>query len=413
MEDREQRLPERPLPTAIRGQRGESRLPERPQRDPGQRGESRLPERPQPRSGHRDPGQRGESRLPERPQRDPEQRQRIQAKQQQQQQQQRPRQGEIRGHPPEQRGQTRGQELLGAPTQRPEGNRGAIRGRGEQPVAPPDREQPERTDREFEQLVQAIGGRERILLVGELCESRQLMFQFVKALFPRPEEADKEPEPRRLLSPCPRVTELVNGSREQRRLRARLLLFLFRQEFLCSRRNEPLIRELLRDVRQRCCSWEPLPGLVGVVHTESDTQGEDLSAAVRFIEHQLRTVFHRHPSDCVQALPFVADRVDSVRELKKSSCDVLRASSGITSDLSKRRRSCLSRFLCFLRNSARSREDRPPKSAWSATGPEGMSAEREGNMCSQPLTVGPSLNNSTVTQMDSEGLKEQDVETEV
>uniref|UniRef100_A0A4W3IIG6 Uncharacterized protein n=1 Tax=Callorhinchus milii TaxID=7868 RepID=A0A4W3IIG6_CALMI len=183
----------------------------------------------------------------------------------------------------------------------------------------------------FEQLVQAIGGRERILLVGELCESRQLMFQFVKALFPRPEEADKEPEPRRLLSPCPRVTELVNGSREQRRLRARLLLFLFRQEFLCSRRNEPLIRELLRDVRQRCCSWEPLPGLVGVVHTESDTQGEDLSAAVRFIEHQLRTVFHRHPSDCVQALPFVADRVDSVRELKKSSCDVLRASSGITS----------------------------------------------------------------------------------
>ncbi|XP_067850728.1 uncharacterized protein C2orf72 homolog isoform X4 [Heptranchias perlo] len=210
---------------------------------------------------------------------------------------------------------------------------------------------PDWTEREFQQLVKAIGGRESIFLIGEVCESRDLMFQFVSNMFPhsgevcskisdtgsnqqmmepqcKDSETDNEREFQGLLDSSTKVTHLVNGSKEQRRIKARLILFLFHQDFICNKQNDLVIRELLKDVRQRSSSWEDLPALIGVVH--ADTASGELSVAVRLIEYYLRTVFHRHPGECVQALPFISNQPDSMTELKKTTCVVLRAVSSVT-----------------------------------------------------------------------------------
>ncbi|XP_078058173.1 uncharacterized protein C2orf72 homolog isoform X2 [Mustelus asterias] len=215
---------------------------------------------------------------------------------------------------------------------------------------------PDWTDREFQQLVKAIGGRENIFLIGEVCESRDLMFQFVNDLFPcpgkvhsklsdtgsgqqvmEPQCKDSEPHSERefesLLEPPGKVTHTVNGTKEQRRIKARLILFLFHQDFICNKQNDLVIRELLKDVRHRSSSWKDLPALIGVVH--ADTVTGELGVAVRLIEYYLRAVFHRHPGECVQALPFIANQPDSMTQLKKTICVVLRAVSSVTTGISK------------------------------------------------------------------------------
>ncbi|XP_051874156.1 uncharacterized protein LOC127571631 isoform X4 [Pristis pectinata] len=200
------------------------------------------------------------------------------------------------------------------------------------------------TEREFQQVVNAIGGRESIFLIGEVCDSRDLMFQFVNNMFPRPgkvcsrisdtesnqqmmapqckepkSESDNEREFENLIDSS-KVTHIVNGSKDQRRIKARLILFLFHQDFICDKQNDLVIRELLKDVRQRSSSWEDLPALIGVVH--ADAVSGELNIAVRLIEYYLRTVFHRHP------------------------------------DVKKRRQTCFPGLFCFSGNTRRRREDR-------------------------------------------------------
>ncbi|XP_051874155.1 uncharacterized protein LOC127571631 isoform X3 [Pristis pectinata] len=236
------------------------------------------------------------------------------------------------------------------------------------------------TEREFQQVVNAIGGRESIFLIGEVCDSRDLMFQFVNNMFPRPgkvcsrisdtesnqqmmapqckepkSESDNEREFENLIDSS-KVTHIVNGSKDQRRIKARLILFLFHQDFICDKQNDLVIRELLKDVRQRSSSWEDLPALIGVVH--ADAVSGELNIAVRLIEYYLRTVFHRHPGECVQALPFISSQPDSMIELKKTTCVVLRAVSSVTEDVKKRRQTCFPGLFCFSGNTRRRREDR-------------------------------------------------------
>ncbi|XP_067850727.1 uncharacterized protein C2orf72 homolog isoform X3 [Heptranchias perlo] len=260
---------------------------------------------------------------------------------------------------------------------------------------------PDWTEREFQQLVKAIGGRESIFLIGEVCESRDLMFQFVSNMFPhsgevcskisdtgsnqqmmepqcKDSETDNEREFQGLLDSSTKVTHLVNGSKEQRRIKARLILFLFHQDFICNKQNDLVIRELLKDVRQRSSSWEDLPALIGVVH--ADTASGELSVAVRLIEYYLRTVFHRHP------------------------------------DIRKRRQTCFSGILCFFRNTRRRREDRQVNNIRNGIEQEGISKDAGTDVTSQQLTVGPSMDDVCKThdlQIDSSGNNGMNMETEV
>ncbi|XP_067898469.1 uncharacterized protein C2orf72 homolog [Heterodontus francisci] len=292
------------------------------------------------------------------------------------------------------------------------------------------------TEREFQQLVKAIGGRESIFLIGEVCESRDLMFQFVNNLFPRtgklcsklsdtgssqqtmePQCKDSEPVNERefesLLDSSTKVTHMVNGSKEQRQIKARLILFLFHQDFICNKQNDLVIRELLKDVRHRSSSWEDLPALIGVVH--ADTVTGELSVAVRLIEYYLRTVFHRHPGECVQALPFIASQPDSMTQLKKTTCVVLRAVSSVTTDVRKRRVTCFPGFPCFFGNTRRRIEDRQVNNIRNGIQQEGISKNAVTDAASQQLIVGPSMvdgckNDLQIDSSENNGLN---METEV
>ncbi|XP_060690426.1 uncharacterized protein LOC132821734 [Hemiscyllium ocellatum] len=290
---------------------------------------------------------------------------------------------------------------------------------------------PDWTDREFQQLVKAIGGRESIFLIGEVCESRDLMFQFVNNLFPcsgklcnklsdtgssqhtmeqqcKKSEPDKERELESLLESSSKVTQMVNGSKEQRRIKARLILFLFHQDFICNKQNDLVIRELLKDVRQRSSSWEDLPALIAVVH--ADAVSGELSVAVRLIDYYLRTVFHRHPGECVQALPFIASQPDSMLQLKKTTCIVLRAVSSMTTDMRKRQGICFPRIYCFFRNTRRRIEDRQVDNIRNCIDQEGTSKKS----ASPQLTVGPTSGGSkNDLQIDSSRNNGLNMETEV
>ncbi|XP_078420124.1 uncharacterized protein C2orf72 homolog isoform X2 [Cetorhinus maximus] len=259
---------------------------------------------------------------------------------------------------------------------------------------------PDWTEREFQQLVKAIGGRESIFLIGEVCESRDLMFQFVNDLFPRsgklysklsdtgssqqvmePQGKESEPDSGRefegLLDSSSKVTHMINGSNEQRRIKARLILFLFHQDFICNKQNDLVIRELLKDVRHRSSAWEDLPALIGVVHADSVT-GE-LSVAVRLIEYYLRTVFHRHP------------------------------------DVRKRRGACFPGIRCFFRNTRRRIEDRQVNNIRNCIEQEGISKNAGTDAASQQLSVAPSTVDGCKNdlQIDPSGNNGLNMETEV
>ncbi|XP_078420123.1 uncharacterized protein C2orf72 homolog isoform X1 [Cetorhinus maximus] len=295
---------------------------------------------------------------------------------------------------------------------------------------------PDWTEREFQQLVKAIGGRESIFLIGEVCESRDLMFQFVNDLFPRsgklysklsdtgssqqvmePQGKESEPDSGRefegLLDSSSKVTHMINGSNEQRRIKARLILFLFHQDFICNKQNDLVIRELLKDVRHRSSAWEDLPALIGVVHADSVT-GE-LSVAVRLIEYYLRTVFHRHPGECVQALPFIANQPDSMTQLKQATCVVLRAVSSVTTDVRKRRGACFPGIRCFFRNTRRRIEDRQVNNIRNCIEQEGISKNAGTDAASQQLSVAPSTVDGCKNdlQIDPSGNNGLNMETEV
>ncbi|XP_055501405.1 uncharacterized protein LOC129703217 [Leucoraja erinacea] len=285
------------------------------------------------------------------------------------------------------------------------------------------------TEREFQQMVKAIGGRESIFLIGEVCDSRDLMFQFVNNMFPRhgkvcsrvaeprceepKSECGLERESENLLDPSAKVTQIVNGNKEQRMINARLIIFLFHQDFICDKLNDLVIRELLKDVRLRCGSWKELPALIGVVH--ADSASGQLGIAVRLVEYYLRTIFHRQPGECVQALPFISNQPDSMLELKKTTCVVLRAVSGVTEDVKKRRQTCFPEFFCFLGNTRRRREDRDVDNIRNSIEKEGISKDAEKDFASQQLTVGSHMTDvcKSDLQINSNGNNELNIETEV
>ncbi|XP_062901698.1 uncharacterized protein LOC134345250 [Mobula hypostoma] len=294
------------------------------------------------------------------------------------------------------------------------------------------------TEREFQEVVKAIGGRENIFLIGEVCDNRDLMFQFVNNMFSRPEkvcsrisdtksnhemtepqckeqksEADKEWEFESLIDSSVKVTHMVNGSKEQRRIKARLIIFLFHQDFICDKQNDLVIQELLKDVRQRSSSWEDVPALIGVVH--ADAVSGNLNIAVRLVEYYLRTVFHRHPAECVQALPFISSQPASMIELKKTISVILRALPSITEDVKKRRHTCFPGLFCFLGNTRRRREDWDVNNIRNSIEQEGISKHVENDVASQQLTVDANMADvcKSDLQIDTNGNTALNIETEV
>ncbi|XP_072852438.2 uncharacterized protein C2orf72 homolog isoform X1 [Pogona vitticeps] len=215
--------------------------------------------------------------------------------------------------------------------------------------------------REFQGLVDRAGGRERLLLVGEVREGeraaaapRALLETFARDLFGDPppaagkeEEAEEAP------------AEGVPGGRRVHRVRGGggggvragagwappgcpLLFVLVRAASLPERRR---LREILRDVRGQLGA--PRPAVVGVAVLPGEEEDRDGEAARAQLEALLRRVFGaRRPSETLQAATYrplgggdgdhprsePGPPAAAAEEVRQAACRALRAALQLRAD---------------------------------------------------------------------------------
>ncbi|XP_039344659.1 uncharacterized protein C2orf72 homolog [Mauremys reevesii] len=189
---------------------------------------------------------------------------------------------------------------------------------------------------EFQALVELVGGKPEVLLVGEVLEAgetRALLGAFAQELFgERPgDPAGGGGEPggrpgdqagggaRRLPGPgVPRPRRRRPGDPLP------LIFLLCRAGSLQARRARARLREIARDLRSRLPRGPPA-ALVGVIVQPGPGEEE---AAAALLETLLREVFQGQRAgrqDTVQAAAYSPGRPDGTREVRRAACRALRA----------------------------------------------------------------------------------------
>ncbi|XP_028918506.1 uncharacterized protein C2orf72 homolog, partial [Ornithorhynchus anatinus] len=161
----------------------------------------------------------------------------------------------------------------------------------------------------------ALGGGERVLLVGELWErepSRELLRAFGRALFPEGlpgAEAGAEAE----------------GAPGSRVLRCGLLLLLVRAWRLRRAGARRALRHLLRDLRAR---RQGGPALVGVALLRPEARPDEEDEQVRRLEAGLRSVFGRMTGGPVRVVAYCPARPASLQDVRRAACLALTSALG-------------------------------------------------------------------------------------
>ncbi|XP_051855457.1 uncharacterized protein C2orf72 homolog [Antechinus flavipes] len=199
-------------------------------------------------------------------------------------------------------------------------------------------------------LLEGAGGRGRVLLVAELWEreqSRSLMRDFARHVFPEPREEEEEEAA---------AARAPGRGPPERAICSPLVFVLCREASLRAPEPRLRLREILRDVRARRRRrprwrprWRPPPwgpsgdcgggggaALVGVLVEEpGDGRGENQGAeegsgaeAMHLLEALLRSVFGRDAGGPVQAACYCPARPDSAADVQNAACRALRAAAG-------------------------------------------------------------------------------------
>nr|XP_020494931.1 uncharacterized protein LOC109987977 isoform X1 [Labrus bergylta] len=237
-------------------------------------------------------------------------------------------------------------------------------------------------DKEFERIVTLIGGKERIYLVGDVCESKEadgdaagIMQEFVREMFPgsltninghptsspssihvdtageicsstetvkndfpltpRPKDLDLKASPVKVarkkqpttLSDKARRTAArrLNIYSKKRTIDSPLIVFIFRQTFVVKRSNELCLREILKDVKARTKrAGVARPALIGLIRTRQES-AETLQCA-QILEGQIRSVFHKHSPESVWVGCFIPKTEANINNIKKNVCKVIHSS---------------------------------------------------------------------------------------
>ncbi|KAG8520929.1 putative protein C2orf72 [Galemys pyrenaicus] len=178
---------------------------------------------------------------------------------------------------------------------------------------------PARAAEPFQALVEAAGGRGRVLLVGELWEreqSRALLRGFAQAVFPA-EAAAGEPGGAGAEGAGPGA-RVARGARA---IRSPLVFVLCRAASLAAPEPRRRLREMLRDVRGR----RPAGGaLVGVLVAEAAPE-DAVARGLRLLEALLRAVFGRQAGGPVQAAAYSPDHPASSLAVQAAACRALQA----------------------------------------------------------------------------------------
>ncbi|KAM7013271.1 uncharacterized protein LKV04_000678 isoform 2-T2 [Tautogolabrus adspersus] len=238
-------------------------------------------------------------------------------------------------------------------------------------------------EKEFQRIVTLIGGKERIYLVGDVCESRKadgdgggIMHEFVLDMFPgsltnrnghpasspssihvdtageicsntetvqnndfpltpRPKDLDlkaspvnkgREEQPTTLIDKAQRTAaRRLNIYSKKRTIDSPLIVFIFRQTFFLKRSNGLCLREILKDVKARTKrAGIARPALIGLIRTKQES-AETLQCA-QILEGQIRSVFHKHSPESVWVGCFIPKTEANINNIKKNVCKVIHSS---------------------------------------------------------------------------------------
>lgn len=175
----------------------------------------------------------------------------------------------------------------------------------------------------WQALLEALGGRGQVLLVGELWEreqSRALLRDFARALFPS-EPAGRGAEP---AIPPGVPAQGGPGQAATRAIRSPLVFVLCRAASLGAREPRRAVQEMLRDVRGRRRAGAALVAVL-VAEAAPDDAGTHPAGAMRRLEALLRSVFGRQVGGPVLAAAYRPDRPASCLDVQAAACRALQA----------------------------------------------------------------------------------------
>ncbi|CAJ1060739.1 uncharacterized protein C2orf72 isoform X2 [Xyrichtys novacula] len=237
-------------------------------------------------------------------------------------------------------------------------------------------------EREFQRVVALIGGKERIYLVGDACDSKEvdgddrgILQEFIRDMFPgslansnghpassvskihvggageicsdaqtvknndiplstRPkdvsvtaspvEEGKEKKQPTRNDS-AQKTARRLNIYSKKRTIDSPVIVFIFRETFLSKSSNQQCLKEILKDVKARTKrARNARPALLGLIRTRKES-AETLQCA-EILERLIRSVFSKHSPETLWVGCFIPETDASLNTIKRNVCKVLHSS---------------------------------------------------------------------------------------
>lgn len=224
-------------------------------------------------------------------------------------------------------------------------------------------------ERAFQKIIASIGGKERIYLVSDSCQSKELdeddagiLQEFIGEMFPgsqansnthnattnqimtsneipltaKPQDLDlracrggevteKEKQPTRNGNAQRTATRRANVSSLKRIIDSPVIIFIFGQTFLSKNSNQLCLKEILKDVKARTKRARVArPALIGLIRTRQESA--ETHQCAQLLERLLRSVFHKHSPETMWVGRFIPKTEATMLSIKKNACKVIYSS---------------------------------------------------------------------------------------
>ncbi|XP_039985680.1 uncharacterized protein LOC120791345 isoform X2 [Xiphias gladius] len=242
-------------------------------------------------------------------------------------------------------------------------------------------------EREFQNTIALIGGKERIYLVSDACQSKEVdggdggtLQEFMRDMFHSGDRATSNGQPHSSnpgnqddaagenltcskteaakcteipltvrpgdldLRTCPEGEDMEEGRRQtrngnaqrtatrtanvcslKRAIESSVIIFLFRETFVGKDSNGVCLKEILKDVKARTKRARiAQPALIGLIRT--GLESAETQRCAQLLECRIRSVFNRHPPETIWVGCFIPKTEAKMLSIKKNACKVIYSS---------------------------------------------------------------------------------------